>query len=265
MTDKTPDVGKISTERNGHLLLITIDRPDKFNAFSPEMLNALSDAYTEFENDSDLRCAVLLSAGPHFTAGLDLERLSGTMAAGGPLFPIGKIDPTDLRPPRRSKPVVCAVQGICFTLGIELMLAADVVVAASDCRFSQLEVRRGIFASQGGCFRIVERAGWGNAQRYLLTGDEFDSAEAYRLGLIQEVVQPGEQADRAIELANRIAAQAPLAVQASLAASRKYAELGFAAAAAELDAVQQRLFSTEDAQEGLRSFRERRPGQYLGR
>lgn len=265
MADEAPDVGKISTHREEHLLLITIERTSKLNAFSPEMLNGLSEAYTQFEDDPALRCAVLLAAGPHFTAGLDLNRLSSTMAAGGPLFPIGKIDPTDLRPPRRSKPVVCAVQGICFTLGIELMLAADVVIASSDCRFAQLEVKRGIFASQGGCFRIVERAGWGNAQRYLLTGDEFDATEAYRLGLVQEVVQPGDQVNRAVELANRIAAQAPLAVQASLASSRKYAELGMAAAAAELDAVQQDLFATEDAQEGIRSFRERRTGQYQGR
>ena len=88
------------------------------------------------------------------------------------------------------------MQGITFTIGIELMLAADVVVAASDCRFSQLEVKRGIMATGGATIRMVERAGWGNAMRYLLTGDEFDVATALRLGFVQEVTAPGDQLNR---------------------------------------------------------------------
>jgi enoyl-CoA hydratase/carnithine racemase len=93
------------------------------------------------------------------------------------------------------------VQGICFPLGIELMLAADIVIAASDCRFAQLEVKRGIMPAGGATLRMVERAGWGNAQRYLLTGEEFGAAAALRLGLVQEVVAPGEQKKRALALA----------------------------------------------------------------
>ena len=96
---------------------------------------------------------------------------------------------------------MCAVQGICFTLGIELMLAADIVVAADDCRFAQIEVKRGIMPAGGATVRMVERAGWGNAQRYLLTGDEFGSAEALRLGFVQEVVPAGRQKARALEIA----------------------------------------------------------------
>ena len=103
----------------------------------------------------------------------------------------------------RTKPLVCAVQGICFTLGIELMLAADIVVAADDCRFAQIEVKRGIMPAGGATVRMVERAGWGNAQRYLLTGDEFGSAEALRLGFVQEVVPAGRQKERALEIARR--------------------------------------------------------------
>jgi enoyl-CoA hydratase len=91
----------------------------------------------------------------------------------------------------RTKPVVVAVQGVCFAVGIELMLAADMVVAAEDTRFGQIEVRRGIFPNHGATLRIVERAGCGNAMRYLLTGDEFDAATALRLGLVQEVVPTG--------------------------------------------------------------------------
>ena len=105
------------------------------------------------------------------------------MRERGSVYPLGSIDPLSLRPPIRTKPLVCAVQGICFTLGIELMLAADIVIAADDCRFAQIEVKRGIMPTGGATVRMVERAGWGNAQRYLLTGDEFGAAEALRLGL----------------------------------------------------------------------------------
>jgi 1,4-dihydroxy-2-naphthoyl-CoA synthase len=103
----------------------------------------------------------------------------------------GRVGPFDLFAPLRTKPVVVAVQRVCFTVGIELMLAADIVIAAEDTRFGQIEVRRGIFANQGATLRIVERAGCGNAMRYLLTGDEFDAATALRLGLVQEVVPTG--------------------------------------------------------------------------
>src|SRR5262249_31615929 len=182
----------------------------------------------------------------------------------GSLFPPGAVDPFGLRPPMRTKPLVCAVQGICFTLGIELMLAADIVVAASDCRFAQLEVKRGIIPSGGATLRMVERAGWGNAQRYLLTGDEFGAAEALRLGLVQEVVAVGEQKKRATALAGTIAEQAPLAVRASLASSRLALEEGPRAAIAALHGQQRVLMETADAQEGMRSFLERRRGRFVG-
>jgi enoyl-CoA hydratase/carnithine racemase len=160
---------------------------------------------------------------------------------------------------------VCAVQGICFTLGIELMLAADIAIAADDCRFAQIEVKRGIMPAGGATFRMVERAGWGNAQRYLLTGDELNAADALRLGFVQEVVPVGQQKERALAIANRIAEQAPLAVCASLASSRIAVERGPHAAIRELNAQQARLMATEDAAEGVRSFVERRNGRFVGR
>jgi enoyl-CoA hydratase len=157
------------------------------------------------------------------------------------------------------------VQGISFTITIELMLAADIVIAASDCRFGQIEVKRGIFANHGATIRIVERAGWGNAMRYLLTGDEFDSATALRLGLVQEVVEPGQQLGRALELAEKIAAQAPLAVQATVTNARRAVLYGYESAALEFGPVQQRLFKTEDAAEGVASFKEKRMARFEGK
>ncbi len=263
-TERDPADGRILSRKAGAVQIITIDRPAKLNGFSAVMLDDLSEAFTELENDPAMRCGVLCAAGRNFTAGLELSKLSGRLAEGISLFPADKVDPVNLQR-LRTKPVVAAVQGICFTIGIELMLAADIVVAASDCRFAQLEVKRGIMASAGATIRMAERAGMGNALRFLLTGDEFDAETALRLGFVQEVVPTGEESGRAIALAERIAAQAPLAVAATLSNARKSVFEGSNAALAELQILQTRLRSTEDAAEGVRSFIEKRPGNFVGR
>ena len=263
--DETPAEGRITTGRDGDLFLIGIDRPKKLNGFSLKMYRELVDAYGAMEKDDTARVGVLYAEGANFTAGLQLDQFAPLMARGEAASPAGGIDPFSLREPFRTKPVVCAVQGICFTLGIELMLAQDIVVAADDCRFAQIEVGRGIMPTGGATIRFVERAGWGNAQRYLLTGDEFGAAEAFRLGFVQEVVPAGRQFERALSIARTIAGQAPLAVRASLASSRRYAEKGPVGIKPEMEAVQRRLAQTEDAAEGLRSFTERRKAKFTGR
>lgn len=262
--DQHPD-GAIRTERRGNLLLIAIDRPKKLNGFSEKMVIELGDAYDLLERDETLSVGVVHALGPNFTAGVQLDQLKAWFADGRHVAPAGKIDPFDLFHPLRTKPVVVAVQGICYTLGIELMLAADIVVAASDTRFGQIEVRRGIYANHGATLRIVQRAGWGDAMRYLLTGDEFSAETACRMGLVQEVVAPGEQLDRAVALAEVIAAQAPLAVRATIESARKGLLHGWPAAIADFGRVQQRLMQSEDAKEGLRSIGEKRPGRFTGR
>jgi enoyl-CoA hydratase len=262
--ERDPTDGRILTRKEGAILVITIDRPAKLNGFSAVMLDELSQAFTEMENDPAIRCGVLCAKGKNFTAGLELSKLSGRFAEGESLFSSDEIDPVNLRK-LRTKPLVASVQGICFTLGIELMLAADMVVAASDCRFAQLEVQRGIMASAGATIRMAERAGMGNALRYLLTGDEFNAETALRLGFVQEVVAPGEESARAMALAKRIASQAPLAVAATLSNVRKSAFEGPNAAVAELQSLQRRLRTTEDAAEGVRSFVEKRPGNFVGK
>lgn len=263
MTD-SPEYGRILCVAEGHVLKIGIDRPRKLNGFTPEMLRELAEAYTRLENDPDLWVGILHSTGPHFTAGLQLDRVAPIMAKGEPVFPGYCVDPVSLREPIRSKPLIAAVRGICFTIGIELMLAADIVVAGKDSRFAQIEVKRGIMPTGGATLRFVERCGWGNAQRLLLTGMEFDANEAYRLGLVQEVLEPDAVLARAEALAAEIAANAPLAVRASLASSRRYAEFGPLVAATTLDTVQRQLSATEDAAEGVKSFIERRPANFRG-
>jgi enoyl-CoA hydratase len=262
--DRNPDDGRIVAQHQGDVLLITIDRPKKLNGFSAVMLDELSAAYSTMERDPNVRCGLLCAEGKNFTAGLELNRLSQRFAVGKPLFPDEEVDPINLRR-LRTKPLVAAVQGICFTIGIELMLAADVVIAASDCRFAQLEVQRGIVASAGATIRMAERAGLGNALRYLLTGEEFDAQTALRLGFVQEVVAPEELRTCATALAKLIAAQAPLAVAATLSNTRKAVFEGPSSALAELASLQARLRETEDAAEGVRSFIEKRPGRFKGK
>jgi enoyl-CoA hydratase len=126
-------------------------------------------------------------------------------------------------------------------------------------------VKRGILPFGGATMRFVQAAGWGNAMRYLLTGDEFDAAEAYRLGLVQEVVEPGGELERALVIAQTIAAQAPLAVQATLASARIGVRQGFDVAADRLMPTVMALMQTEDAVEGFMSFVERRPAEFKGR
>ena len=257
--------GRITTEQRDGLFLIGIDRPAKLNGFTPHMLRSMAQAYTSYEHDAEARCAVVYAEGKNFTAGLDLPKVAPHLGSDSLMVEENEIDPFDLRAPFRSKPVIFAVHGICFTLGIEMMLAADIVIAASDTRFSQLEVKRGLMPTGGATVRMVERAGWGNAMRYLLTGDEFDAATALRLGFVQEVVEPGQQLKRATELAQQVAQQAPLAVSATINNARKALYEGPAAARAEFGKIQRGLLASEDFQEGLRSFKEKRPSRFSGR
>lgn len=260
--------GQIDCEVQGHLLLIGINRPAKRNGFTPKMFQELGAAYTRLDEDPALRVGVLHAFGDHFTAGLDLPTIAPLMRRGEKAVPLGMVEPTDLGTPgyrRRTKPMVVAVKGITFTLGIELMLAADIVVAADNCRFSQLEVKRGIMATGGATLRMAERAGLGNALLHLLTGDEFGSAEALRLNFVQKVVATGEELDVAIGIAQAIAEQAPQAVVATRLNALRAVEKGPVVAMDDFMDVQQRLSNTEDAAEGVKSFAERRAARFTGR
>lgn len=262
-----PPEGRVRVRTEGRLCVITIDRPAKYNGFTPEMLEQLAAAYTRLEHDAELWCGVLEAEGPHFTAGLELSRfdITAPLDANADTAASGGIDPLDLRAPRRTKPIVVAVHGICFTIGIELMLAADIVVAEQGTRFSQLEVRRGLMAYGGATIRMVERAGWGNAMRWLLTGDEFDADTALRLGFVQELVEAGQARERARAIATRIIEQAPLAVRESRRSAQLAVEQGLAAAVTAFPEQLRMLAASEDFAEGVRSFVERRAGRYTGR
>lgn len=265
MTDTETPV-RITVERDGHVLLIGLDRADKRNAADVAMLEQLALAYGELDRDPELRVGVVFAHGDHFTAGLDLADIVPRIGpAGLAMVPEGGIHPWGMDGTRVRKPVVLAVQGTCLTLGIELALASDIVVAASDTVFAQLEVARAILPFGGATTRFAATAGWGNAMKWMLTGDRFDAAEAHRLGLVHEVVPVGEQVTRARALASRIAAQAPLAVQATLANARLAVRDGHAAAEAQLPGELVRLMQTEDARIGMQAFLTRTEPEFVGR
>lgn len=263
MSERHED-GQVTVEQRGRVLLMGIDRHEKYNGFTPKMVEELTAAYQRLEDDPELWVGVLFAHGKHFTAGLDLPKFIPYMQEGKNPFSHGGVDVLALHQ-KSSKPIISAVHGICFTIGIELMLAGDIVIAATDCRFSQLEPKRCIMAYGGATVRFVQRCGWGNAMYHLLRADEFNAEEAYRIGLVQELVEPGKQLDRALEIAEEIAQNAPLAVQATKASSMKYIEEGEAAAIADFSNITARLAATEDAAEGLASFVERRPAVYKGK
>jgi len=255
----------IQLERRGHVLAMGIDRVAKRNAFDLALWGDLCRAYGELDRDPELRVGVLWAAGDHFTGGLDLPAWAPVFSGGAFPLPDGGLDPLGLVGARVTKPVVCAVQGICFTIGIELLLATDVRVAARGTRFGQIEIKRGIYPVGGATVRLPREVGWANAMRWLLTADDFDAAEAHRMGLVQEVVDHGEQFARALAIAEVIAAQAPLGVYATLASSRMALPESEGAAYKRLLPDLQPLMASEDLQEGLRAFMERRPGNFRGR
>jgi len=256
----------VSLDRDGHVLMMGLNRPEKRNAFTLAMLADLSRAYALLESDDSLRAGVLFAHGDHFTAGLDLLDVGPAISTGTVPFPDDGRDPWRLDGPW-TKPVVIAAQGWCMTLGIELLLAADIRIVAADTRFAQIEVRRGIYPFGGATLRLPQVAGWGNAMRWLLTGDEFDAAEAHRIGLVQEVAPDAATAlSRAREIAHTIADRAaPLGVRATLASAQLARSDGDAAAIAQLRSEVRRLFASEDAAEGVRSFVERRDARFAGR
>lgn len=258
-------LGKVSREMIDHIMLIGLDRVAKCNAFDSHMIEDLSLALTEYENNPELRCAVIFAHGDHFTAGLDLVELQPKIPHGIFNFADAQINPWGVGGRHRTKPVVVAVQGICYTAGVELMLNADVVIASEDTVFGQLKVLRGIMPFGGATVRFVQAAGWQKAMPYLLTGKTFDTQKANELNLVSEVVEKGKQLERAIEVAKEICIAAPLAVQALLASATDGVTLGHTVAFDKMDNYLKPLFESEDAQEGVRAMLERRLPQFQGK
>ncbi len=257
---------KITLEEKGHVLMMGLNRPDKMNAFDVDMYIQLAEGLGKLNSSHNLRCGLIFAHGEHFTSGLDMAKWIEVFSSGRfPELGEGLCDPLGLDVNKQaSKPLVIAVQGICYTIGLELMLAADVRVAASGTRFGQIEVKRGIYPVGGATIRLPRELGWGNAMRFLLTGDEITLEDAYRMGLVQEITAPGEQYQLALAIAERISEQAPLGVQASLRSARLAYNEGEEKAVSRLLPDLQPIMTSDDAREGIKSFLERRKARFKG-
>ncbi len=255
----------MTIDREGAVLRIGVNRPEKRNAWNIEIIQAVAQAYTDLANDPTLRVGLVFGHGPDFTAGLDLMNVAPALAQGDAtsILPADLCDPWDFVGEPCPKPIVVAVQGRCFTLGIELALASQAVIASANTTFAQLEVARGIVPLGGATFRLGARLG-ARGTRWLLGAETFDAEQALAAGLVSEVVPAGEQLERALGVAQAIAANAPLAVQSALAGQRAAERPARDAAAARLRADGALLFNSKDAMEGIAAMVERRDPVYQG-
>lgn len=258
-------MARIITTAHGHVFEIRLNRPDKRNAADVALLTELALAFGELERNPDYRVGLVTAEGDHFTGGLDLADVGSHLTPAGLHYvPDGGRDPWGVQSEPVNKPVVIAAKGICFTLGIELILAADVAVAAHGTRFAQLEVARGILPFGGATLRFAERCGWGNAMRWMLTGEEFDDVEALRMGLVQETCPFGDVETRGLSIASAIASAAPLAVRATLANARLSRSGHLNEAAEALQPELMRLLRTNDATRGFQAFATRSQAIFEG-
>jgi enoyl-CoA hydratase len=256
----------IQVNQEGPILLIKLNRPEKLNALSPAMYHDLGKALARLNSDQGLRVAVLYAEGRHFTSGIELDLWAPILGSGTP-FPIqpDEIDPLGLTGERHKKPLIIAVQGYCFTWGVEALLNTEIRVAARNTQFQMLEVQRGLYPCAGGALRLPKEIGWGNAHRVMLTGERWSADDAYRWGMVQDVVEPGGQFIKAMEYAQKIADCAPLGVQGLLQCTHTAEEAGHDIAVKQMFAGLIPVMKSEDAAEGVKSFLERRKAVFQGR
>jgi enoyl-CoA hydratase len=258
----TTETESVRFESRGHVALITISRPNVRNAVDAEVARGLERAIDELEGSSLLRVGVLAAEGPAFSAGADLKLIAAGRRhdmyteRGG--F-------AGLTARSRAKPLVAAVDGPAVAGGMELVLACDLVVASHQASFGLPEVKRSLVAAGGGLFRTQRVLPWGIALQMLLTGDPLSAERAYALGLVVELCDAGRATDTAIGLAERIAANAPLAVQRSLREAADAAAWDEAELWRRSRRAMDEILTTEDAAEGPRAFLDRRAPEWVGR
>lgn len=258
MTDD--DQPEVLVHDQGAVLVLTLNRPHAKNAMTRAMSELIAAALDRLDEDDTLAAGVITGAGGSFCAGMDLK---GFLRGERPSIPGRGFGGVTQRPPR--KPLIAAVEGWALAGGFELVLACDLVVASSTARFGIPEVKRGLVAAAGGLFRLPDRLPDAVATELALTGDPIDAGRLHQLGLVSRLTPEGETLAAAMELAERIAVNGPLAVAASkriLVESRGWARSErFDAQRPYVDEV----FASEDAQEGARAFAEKRPAQWSGR
>jgi enoyl-CoA hydratase len=248
----------IRIEREGPVLIVVIDRPERRNAIDGGHAQALDDALHVLETDDDLLVGVLTGAGGNFSSGADLRaRLAGERVVGERGF-AGVTDR------ERAKPLIAAVEGAAMGGGFEMVLACDLVTAARDARFAVPEVLRSVLPAAGGTYRLGQVLPDRVATELLLTGRELAAPRAYDLGLVNRLVEPGEARDAAVELALEVCEGAPLAVRAALRIAAAARTMSGQDALALTQAEYSALKRTDDFKEGPRAFIEKRKPRWSG-
>lgn len=257
----------VTTERRGQILLIGLNRPTAENRLNPASYAALAKAYYVFDQDPTLRAAILFGHGKSFCAGIDAEAFAPIYAAGSTSTPAPQtIDPFGKLKPRLSKPLVVVAHGNTFNAGHEIFLAADIRLAAADTKFGQMENTQARIPGGGATVRFVHEAGWGNAMRYMLTGDSWTAAEAKRMGTVQEICPTRDDAMQlALKMASRIAACGPIAIKTTLASAHTALDANEDVALSELNGLRTEIYRTKDAKEALSAQAEHRLPTFEGK
>ncbi len=253
----------LQVEQIGHVLVVTMNRPEAKNALSSAMLAGMADAWQQLNTDDDLRCAVLTGAGGSFCTGMDLKAAARDGDARNPYAERWTADPdlhwkALLRHYRLRKPLIAAVEGHAVAGGTEILQATHLRVAGESATFGVFEARRGLFPVGGSTVRLQRQIGYAAAMEMLLTARAYTAAEALAIGLIGHVVPDGQALAKAMELAEMITANAPLAVEAILQSVQETASMPEAEALAREFEIGWPIFTTADAKEGPRAFAERR-------
>ena len=253
--------GTIDYEQRGSVALITLSRPEKANAITPAMADALHEACSRADADGSVRVVVLTGAGRTFSAGSDIGTLDHYES---PWAYRQRRDYCDAVIGLR-KPAIAMVNGAAYGGGLELAISCDIRVASTAARFAAPEVKLG-WLGGGGASQLLPRiCGLGNASLLLLTGDPVDAVDAHRIGLVQRVAEPEALETVTFELAERIAANAPIGVQAAKAAARASLSTGLEAGMQYEEELIAVCLGTEDRHEGIAAFLEKRPPAFRGR
>jgi len=264
MTTVTPDDQHCLVEKRGHVLIVTMNRPEARNALSGPMLAGMTAAWNQVDSDPEIRVAILTGAGGTFCAGADLKAMTSSHPSDSARSMDLSVIESLLKGRRLTKPLIAAVEGAAIAGGTEILQATDIRVAGESAKFGVSEPRWGLFPLGGSAVRLVRQIPYTVAADLLLTGRHIRAAEAKEIGLIGHVVPDGTALDRALELAEAIAANGPLAVQAILRTIRE-TEGMHENDAFRIDAkLGMAVFQSEDAKEGPRAFTEKRTPHFRG-
>jgi enoyl-CoA hydratase len=255
-----PDAPTVRTEDQDGVFIITIDRPKARNAVDGATARALTDAFDQLDARDDLLVGVLTGTGGAFSAGMDLKAYA---RGDTPIIPgrgFAGLTRTQLR-----TPLIAAVEGWALGGGTEMALACDLIVAAQNATFGLTEVTFGLVPPEGGIVRLPERIPRNIALEVLLTGEPLPAERAQQLGLVNHITPPGGALDKAVELAHRIARNAPLSIAAVKRAVNERTAYGDQDAFRQQDQVVAPVLASHDAQEGAHAFAEKRSPHWQGR